>query len=121
MLTEDETIPNFATNILERLYKAVDCRRFYDLIYFKLYYINITLHKRKYYNIYVRRRGVIGRVPAFKPGGSCSFPGEVRNCNYYPGPGYVSFIYVLSCVDFGGGPGILLRTDFREASPCVSV
>ena len=44
----------------------------------------------------MRRRGVVGRVPAFQPGGSGSIPGGVRNFNFCPGIGYVSFVCVLS-------------------------
>ena len=34
--------------------------------------------------------------------------------NFCPGTGCVSFVCVLSCVVSGGGPDILLTTDFRE-------
>ena len=37
------------------------------------------------------------------------------------GHGCVSFVCVLSCVVSSGGPEILLITDFKEASPCISV
>ena len=56
------------------------------------------------------RRGLIGRVPAFQPGGPDSIPGGVRNFNFCPGIGCVSFACVLSCVVFGGGPDIVLTT-----------
>ena len=58
----------------------------------------------------IRRRGVVGRVPAFQTGGPGSIPGEVRNFNFCPGIGSVSFVCVLSCVIFGGGPDIVLTT-----------
>ena len=48
---------------------------------------------------------VVGRIPAFQPGG-------VRNFNVYPGTECV--LCVLSCVVSRGGPDILLTTDFRE-------
>ena len=48
--------------------------------------------------VYTRRRGVVGRVPAFQPGGPGSIPGGVRNFNFCPGIGCVSFVCVLSCV-----------------------
>ena len=35
---------------------------------------------------------------------------RVRNFNFYPGIGCVSFVCVLSCVVFGGGPDIVLTT-----------
>ena len=55
---------------------------------------------------------MIGRVPALQPGGPGSIPGGVRNFNFYPGIGCVcvSFVCVLSCVIFGGGPYIVLTT-----------
>ena len=51
-------------------------------------------------------------------GGPGSIPCGVRNFNFnfYPGTGRV-----LSCVASGGGPDILLTTDFRQPHPCVSV
>ena len=58
----------------------------------------------------IRRRGVVGRVPAFQPGGPCSIPGGVRNFNFCLGIGSVSFVCVLSCFVFGGGPDIVLTT-----------
>ena len=58
----------------------------------------------------ISRRGVVGRVPAFQLGGPGSFPGGVRNFNFYPGIGCLSFACVLSCVVFGGGPDNLLTT-----------
>ena len=58
----------------------------------------------------IRRRGVVGRVPAFQPGGPGSIPGRVRNFNSYPGNGCVSFVCVLPCAVSGGGPDIVLTT-----------
>ena len=55
--------------------------------------------------------GVIGKIPAYKPGGPGSIPGGVRYFNFYPGNGCVYFIRVPSCVVFGGGPDILLISD----------
>ena len=54
----------------------------------------------------IRRRGVVGRVPAFQPGGPGSIPGGVRNFNFCPGIGCVSFV----CVVFDRGPAIVLTT-----------
>ena len=56
------------------------------------------------------RRGEVGRVSAFKPGGPGSIPDGVRNFNSYPGIGCVSFVCVLSYVVSGGGPDIVLTT-----------
>ena len=58
--------------------------------------------------IIIRRRGVVGRVPAFQPGGPGLIPGGVRNFNFCPGIGCVSFVCVISCVVFGGSPDIVL-------------
>ena len=65
----------------------------------------------------IRRRGVVGRVPAFQPGGPGSIPGRVRNFNFCPGIGYVSFVFVLTCVVFGGGSYIVLKT--HSGSPVL--
>ena len=59
----------------------------------------------------IRRRGVVGRVSAFQPGGPGSIPGVVRNFNFCPGIGCVSFVCVLPCVVFVGGPDIVLTTN----------
>ena len=48
-------------------------------------------------------------VPAFQSGGPGPIPGGVRNFNFVLGLG-VSFVCVLSCVVFGGGPDIVLTT-----------
>ena len=58
----------------------------------------------------IRRRGVVGRVHGFHPGGPGSFPGGAGNFNFSPGIRCVSFVCVLSCVVFGGGPDIVLTT-----------
>ena len=57
---------------------------------------------------YIRRRVVVGRVPAFQPGSPGSIPGGVRNFNSYPGIGCV--LNVLSCAVSGGDPDIVLTT-----------
>ena len=53
---------------------------------------------------------MVGRVPAFQPGVPGSILGGVRNFNFSPGIGCVSFVCILSCVVFGGGPDIVLAT-----------
>ena len=58
----------------------------------------------------MRRRGVVGRVTAFQPGGPGSVPDWVRNFNFCPGIGCVSFVCVLSCVAFDGVPDIVLTS-----------
>ena len=50
----------------------------------------------------IRRRGVVGRVPAI--------PGGMRNFNSYPGIGCLPFVCVLSCVVSGGRSDIGLTT-----------
>ena len=70
-------------------------------------------------NLTLCRRGVVGRIPVFQPGGLDSIPGGVKNFSFYPGIG--SVLCVLSLFVSGGGPNILLTTDFREARPCVSI
>ena len=39
---------------------------------------------------------MVGRVPAFQPGGSGSIPGSIRNFHFCPGIGCVSFVCLLS-------------------------
>ena len=58
----------------------------------------------------VRRRGVVGRVPAFQLGDPGSIPCGIRNFNFYPGTRCVSFVCFLSCVVCGGSPDIVLIT-----------
>ena len=53
---------------------------------------------------------MVGRVPAFQTGGPGLIPGRVRNFNLCSGIGCVSFLCILSCVVFGGGPDIVLTT-----------
>ena len=53
-----------------------------------MYYYFILL-----YNFHIRRRGVVARVPAFQPGGPGSIPGGVRNFNFCPWIGCVSFVF----------------------------
>ena len=43
--------------------------------------------------VLVRRNGVVGRVSAFHPRGKVSITGAVRNVNFYPGTGCVSFVF----------------------------
>ena len=45
--------------------------------------------------------GVVGSVPAFKPGGPGIIPGGVRDFNVYPGAEFVSFVFspVLSLAE----------------------
>ena len=42
----------------------------------------------------IRRRVVVGRVPVFQPGGPGSISGGVRNFNFCPEIGCVSFVCV---------------------------
>ena len=67
----------------------------------------------------IRRRRVVGRVPAFQPDGPGSIPGGVRNFNFCPAIGYVSIVCVLPCVVFGGGPDIVLTTHSGRPPPLV--
>ena len=62
---------------------------------------------------------VVGRVRTFQHCGPDSFPGGVRNINFYPATG-VFPLNVLSCVVSNNGPHIVVIT-FREARPCGSV
>ena len=41
----------------------------------------------------IRRRGVVGRVPAFQLGDPGMIPGGFRNFNFCPGIGCVSFVF----------------------------
>ena len=59
---------------------------------------------------YIRRRGVVGRVPAFQPGGPGSIPGGVRNFNFCTWIGCVSFVCVLPRAVSCEGPDIVLAT-----------
>ena len=70
--------------------------------------------------MFIRRRGVVGWVPAFQPGGPGSIPGGDRNFNSYPGLGYVSSVF---CPVLSPAEALTLGEDltFREARPCVSV
>ena len=65
----------------------------------------------------IRRRGVVGRVPAFQPGGPDSIPGGIRNFNFCPGIGCVFFVFcpVLSLAE------VCSDHTFKEARPCVYV
>ena len=69
----------------------------------------------------VHHSGVVGRVSVFQPLDPSSIPGGVRNFNLYPGTRCVFLVCVLFCVVSGGGPDILLTTDFRDDGPYVHV
>ena len=58
----------------------------------------------------IRPRGVFDKVAALEPGGPGSIPGGVRNFNFCPGIGRVSFVCVLSYVVSGGSPDIVPTT-----------
>ena len=45
------------------------------------------------YSIFVRCRGVVGKSPAFQPGGPGSIPDVVTNFNFYSGTGRVPFVF----------------------------
>ena len=53
---------------------------------------------------------MVGRVPAFQPGGPDSIPGGVKNFNFYLGTRYMPFFLVLSGVVSSDGPDIALAT-----------
>ena len=60
---------------------------------FKVFYV---LSLQLIYNIYskfVRCRGVVGKIPAFQPGGPGLIPDWVKNFNFYSGSGCVSFVF----------------------------
>ena len=54
----------------------------------------------KFMNIH--RRGVVGRVPAFQPGGPGSIPGGVTNYNFCPFWIFqtTNILYILNIVNF---------------------
>ena len=81
-------------NILNVLVEKLLCMEHFEICILKL--------------ILIRRRGVVGRVPAFQPGGPGSIPGWVRNFNL--SWDWVCVLCVLSCVVFGGGPDLVLTT-----------
>ena len=62
----------------------------------------------------IRRRGVVGRVPAFQPGGTGSIPGGVRNFNFCPGIECVLCLCSVLCILSGGGPDIVLTAHSRR-------
>ena len=66
---------------------------------------------------FVRHHGAVGRVPAFQPGDPDSILGGVRNINFFPGTGSMSFVCVLTCVVSGDGPDIVLTT--HSAKPTL--
>ena len=45
--------------------------------------------------LHIRRRAVVGRFPAFQPGGPGLILGGVRHFNFCPGIGCVSFVFCL--------------------------
>ena len=55
---------------------------------------------------------MVGRVPCLptRRDGPGSIPGGIKNFNFCPGIGCVSFVCVLSCVVSDGGPNIVLTT-----------
>ena len=57
----------------------------------------------------VRRTGMVGKVPVFQAVGPGLIHGGVRDFNFNPGTGCVSFS-VLSCVVSSAGPGSVLTT-----------
>ena len=56
------------------------------------------------------RRCVVVEVPVFQLGGSVDSR-QIKDFNFYPEIGCVSFVCVLSCVVSGGGPDILQTSD----------
>ena len=76
----------------------------------------------------IRRRGVVGSVPAFQPGDPGSIPGGNRNFNSYPGIGSVSFAFypVLSPAEaltlcwphIQGGPPMCICLVFWSIDNC---
>ena len=66
----------------------------------------------------IRRRGVVGT--AFQPGDPSSIPDGVRNFNFCPGIGCVSFACVPSSVVSGGGSdNVLTKPSGRPALVCL--
>ena len=66
----------------------------YAIILIILYRVRNLYYQHFYgvkYSLY--RHVVVGRVPAFQPGGLGSIPGGVRNFNSYPGIDCVSFAF----------------------------
>ena len=47
---------------------------------------------------------MVARVPALLAGDTGSIPGGIRNFNFYPETGCVSFVCDLYCIVSGGGP-----------------
>ena len=56
--------------------------------------INYDYFGNKWWSIH--RYGVVGRIPVLQPGGPGLIPDGLRNFNFYPGTGCVSFVCVLS-------------------------
>ena len=80
--------------------------------------VSLSLNELPYATLStVRRRGVVGGVPAFQTGGPGSIPGGVRNFYFY---------HVLGCMSFVFCPVLslalaLTSADHREACLCVSI
>ena len=59
----------------------------------RLVLYNFPFYENWWENMIISRRGVVGRVPAFNPGGPGLIPGGVGYFNFYPETGYVSFVF----------------------------
>ena len=80
--------------------------------------------------VFIRRRGVVGRVPAFQPCNPGSIPGGVRNLNPYPGIVCVSFVFcpvlspaealTLCWLHIQGGPPLCICLVFWSIDNCSS-
>ena len=96
----------------------------------EFYYSNTNLCILHFQNREIRRRGVVGRVPAFQPGGPGSIPGGVRNFNFCPGIESVFFVFypVLSSAEaltlcwphIQGGPPLCICLVFWSTDCCSS-
>ena len=60
---------------------------------FKIFYVLSLQLISNIYSIFVRCRGVVGKNPAFQPGGPGSIPHGFRNFNFYSGTGRVPFVF----------------------------
>ena len=84
------------------------------IIFFKLQLFILVSYQ------YIRRRGVVDRVPAFQPSAPGSIPGGDRNFNFCPGIGCVLSLCSVQCC-LRRRPWHCADHTFREARPCVSV